>query len=154
MCGEAMPKLILSDLSLPKDMSTLYDSSLAGLSITVLEQRASDVLDSLTCSEEQCANVNSITADQSKSPDWFRFRVGRVTASNLKRVLSTDPAAPSLSLLEDICSVKREAEVKNVQSYNRVSVEDYTGRDYQVWKIRACGFATCKPSALFVHTSH
>lgn len=91
---------------LPMDMATLYDSALEGLDIETLEEKAREMLDTMTCSEEQRANANRLTVDQSKSSEWFRLRVGRVTASNLKKVLHTDPEAPAPSLLADICSAR------------------------------------------------
>lgn len=48
-------------------------------------------------------HLNHITRDQSKSKHWFDYRAGRITASRVKQVISTDPHQPSLSLLNSLC---------------------------------------------------
>ena len=47
--------------------------------------------------------TESHTREQSKSRVWFQQRSGRVTASKLKSVISTDPSKPSTSLIKSIC---------------------------------------------------
>ena len=87
----------------------MYDSTLVGLPISTLEKKATDVLNSLTRSEEQRANVQSITMEQYKCDDWFRIRVGRVIASHPKRCLATDPVAPAPSVLASVCMSDRSS---------------------------------------------
>jgi hypothetical protein len=47
--------------------------------------------------------VEQLTRTQIKSKIWFKQTLGRVTASKLKAVVSTDPSQPSISLLKSIC---------------------------------------------------
>ncbi|XP_060085336.1 uncharacterized protein LOC132564723 [Ylistrum balloti] len=54
-------------------------------------------------SDQEAANVESATKEQSKSKLWNRFRSGRVTASKMFAVCRTNPAAPSKSLISSIC---------------------------------------------------
>ena len=58
-----------------------------GLATSTLGEKASEVLNTMACGEEQHADRNSVTVGQSKSSDWFRLRSGHVTACNLKTVL-------------------------------------------------------------------
>jgi len=43
------------------------------------------------------------TKGQSKCKIWYEQRAGRITASNLRKVLHTDFSKPSMSLLKTIC---------------------------------------------------
>ena len=51
----------------------------------------------------QSQAVEEETKSQANSRLWFRMRAGRITASKLKAVCSTDPAMPSVSLVLSIC---------------------------------------------------
>ena len=51
----------------------------------------------------QAKAVEEQTRGQANSPLWDRMRTGRVTATKLKAVCSTDPAMPSISLIMSIC---------------------------------------------------
>ena len=52
---------------------------------------------------DQSKAVEEETRTQANSRLWFRMRAGRITASKLKAVCSTDPAMPSVSLILSIC---------------------------------------------------
>ena len=52
---------------------------------------------------EQISEIEEATKAQSKCDAWFSFRAGRVTASRMKAVCCTDPAAPSISLIKQLC---------------------------------------------------
>ena len=56
---------------------------------------------SITC--EMAQSVEKATKDQSSSRLWFKYRAGRITASRMKAVCSTDPAHPAQSLIKTIC---------------------------------------------------
>lgn len=58
-------------------------------------------LDELTVSQVQA--VERATRGQSESRIWFRQRAGRITASNLKRALQTNPTKPAKTLIKAIC---------------------------------------------------
>ena len=57
----------------------------------------------ITVTEEEVNNVEAFTREQSKSKLWHDFRAGRITASKIKQVCSTDPDNPSQSLIMSVC---------------------------------------------------
>ena len=52
----------------------------------------------IVVSASQAKAAEEQTRGQANSRLWFRMRTGRITASKLKAVCSTDPAMPSASL--------------------------------------------------------
>ena len=48
-------------------------------------------------------NLEMVTRKQTKSEEWFRYRVGRITASRYRQVLHTPISKPSYSLLKAVC---------------------------------------------------
>ena len=48
-------------------------------------------------------NLTQLTQGQSNSRMWYRYKAGRVTASQFRQILHTNPNQPSLSLLKAIC---------------------------------------------------
>ena len=57
----------------------------------------------ITVTDTQATNVELETRKQAACKIWFAQRAGRVTASRLKDVLSTNPSNPSKSLVKCIC---------------------------------------------------
>ena len=51
----------------------------------------------------QVVALEKMTREQSRSNAWFQYRAGRITASNFKAAVSTDPAKPAVSLIKRIC---------------------------------------------------
>ena len=47
--------------------------------------------------------IERSTRKQAKSKSWFRYRAGRITASNMKAACRTNPDSPSKSLINSIC---------------------------------------------------
>jgi hypothetical protein len=58
---------------------------------------------SISVTEEEVGNVEIATRQQSQSKLWYKFRSGRITASKMKSVCSTDSSNPSQSLIMSIC---------------------------------------------------
>lgn len=58
-------------------------------------------LDELTTA--QVGAIERATRGQSSSKTWFRQRAGRITASNLRRVLHTNAEKPAKALIKAIC---------------------------------------------------
>ena len=58
---------------------------------------------SLVLTEEMAKQVELETRQQASSKLWYKYRAGRVTASNMKSVCHTDSANPSQSLIKRIC---------------------------------------------------
>ena len=52
---------------------------------------------------EQAVKLETETRGQSSKKSWFLHRAGRITASNFKSVVVTNPCMPSQSLIKRIC---------------------------------------------------
>ena len=99
-CDSFIPSSLDSDL--PFVLDNLFKSSFLKCSFyELLAEAKQTVLPHV--SEDQCKTAERMTRDQSNCRLWFRLRAGRITASKLKGVCSTDPAFPSLSLIMAIC---------------------------------------------------
>lgn len=79
----------------------MYKEEYEAFSLEELMQVASNI--SVTMTQEDCDILKESTVSQVNCESWFRQRIGRVTASNLKRVSRTSLNKPSLSLLKTIC---------------------------------------------------
>ena len=90
-----------SVLSLP--LSALFDPSAMDLPYCDLLKKCEEVFESLAITNEQARNIEASTRDQTHSKMWFRYRAGRVTASNFKAAAHTDLSQPSQSLIKCIC---------------------------------------------------
>lgn len=58
---------------------------------------------SLTVTDEMAEQVEAQTRQQANSKLWFKYRAGRITASNMKAVCRTNSMNPSKSLIKKIC---------------------------------------------------
>lgn len=67
-----------------------------------LIRRAEKTVTELSISEEMVKSVEQCTREQSKCAKWYAYRAGRITASVMKNVCSTNVNEPSMSLLK-IC---------------------------------------------------
>ena len=99
-CDSFIPSSLDSDL--PFVLDNLFKPSFLKCSFyKLLAEAKQTVLPHV--SEDQCKTAERMTRDQSNCRLWFRLRAGRITASKLKGVCSTDPTFPSLSLIMAIC---------------------------------------------------
>lgn len=90
---------------LPVKLTSLNDNDAASLSYEDLVQKCSEI--DIKVSEEESRNVEIITRNQSASRQWFDYRAGRITASNMKSVCTTDPKAPSRNLVKKVCYLQK-----------------------------------------------
>ena len=79
----------------------LYKPSYLGLDEKNLDAKCDKV--KLETTTEILKELELATLKQSKCNLWFEVRTGRITASKLKNVCSTNPITPSMSLLKQIC---------------------------------------------------
>ena len=91
-------------LGLPQMLTDLFKPEHLNSNFADLLQVAADT--EIVVSSRQCEAVEVATRSQANSRVWFRMRTGRITASRLKAVCSTDPAMPSLSLIMSVCHPK------------------------------------------------
>ena len=57
----------------------------------------------LDVTDQQCKHLEELTREQAFSKIWMRYHCGRITASRLYEVVSTDPHKPANSLIKSIC---------------------------------------------------
>lgn len=86
-------------------LNNLYDVTLSDQSIEQLRFKALIMYDTMRemMNEADQLQVEQETKGQWKCALWKTFRIGRITASVLKRAISTKIDTPSLSLLKTIC---------------------------------------------------
>lgn len=94
-----IPSSLANDL--PAPLSALFKQENLEKSFDELLQLSEDI--EIAVTTEQANAVEEETRSQANSRLWFRVRTGRITASKLKAVCSTDPAMPSISLVLSIC---------------------------------------------------
>ena len=87
----------------PTLLSNFYVQENEHLSLQRLLELSENIKKEMKITEFQIQNVEAETKEQSNSKQWFRFRIGRITASIAKSVCATNPDNPSLSLLSGIC---------------------------------------------------
>ena len=84
-------------------MTDLFDADAMALSYLELLQHCEELYNNYVITVDQAELVQNNTQEQAKSKVWFQQKSGRVTASRLKSVNSTDVSQPSLSLVKAIC---------------------------------------------------
>lgn len=86
---------------LPAPLTSLFKESNLELQLEELREQARGV--TLEISTEMIETVKKETIGQSGSKLWYRQRAGRITASQLKSALQTNPMSRSRSLVKRIC---------------------------------------------------
>lgn len=86
----------------PVDLGKLYDIKNESLTFEDLLKECDKV--DLSVTREQNDFLESQTRKQSSSPFWYKYRVGRVTASNFYSVCHTDQSKPSMTLIKKMCN--------------------------------------------------
>lgn len=90
-------------ITLPKPIGSLFKIDLMGSTLSELIQKSNELYSQISVTVEQQEAISSLTANQSDSKNWFRYRAYRITASKFKSVLRTSIDKPSLSLIKQIC---------------------------------------------------
>lgn len=125
-------------------LSDLYKKDHLSVGYSGLLQLAKNTEISIT--SEQIKAVEVKTRHQTESRLWFRMRAGRITASKFKSTCSTDPAAPSKSLIMSVCYPElfqfSTAATKWGCQHEKLALEIYSEtrkRDHQGLKLSTCG---------------
>ncbi|CAL9686377.1 unnamed protein product [Knipowitschia caucasica] len=100
-----VPK-ILQDGNLPQPLSNLRDDKYLEMEPELLRQHCLTILKDVTVTPEQAVNVERLTREQNKCKEWFHFRLGRITASNMKAVCDYNSASPASSTIQAVCGRK------------------------------------------------
>ncbi|XP_061190608.1 uncharacterized protein LOC133198543 [Saccostrea echinata] len=88
--------------SLPVVLTSLYNPEYTKLSDTELATKCDDILQNITINQEESINVEELTRNQSLSTKWYKYREGRLTASNFYDICHTNVQRPSVSLIKRI----------------------------------------------------
>ena len=86
---------------LPPSLNNLYQPQHEELTYTELLEVCDNVTISVTATD--ITVIEEFTRGQSQSSAWYTQRAGRITASKMKSVCSTDPGNPAQSLIRQIC---------------------------------------------------
>ena len=98
-CSNYIPNSLAPDM--PMTFSDLFKPEYLSAGFADLLQIPVDV--EIEVTPEQSRAVEEKTRGQAHCRLWYRMRTGRITASRLKAVCSTDPSMPSNSLITSIC---------------------------------------------------
>ena len=94
-----IPKASLPNF--PKPLPSLHTSDSCKLNYPDLLNACEKV--SIEITDDVSQAVEKETRKQSKTPLWFKYRAGRVTASRMKAVCHSDVTNPAQSLVKSIC---------------------------------------------------
>lgn len=98
--NEFVPKSQLNEW--PLDFTKLYDVSASSLSFEELVKKCEETDISVT--QKQIDFLEQQTRKQSSSAFWFKYRTGRITASNFYAECHTTISNPSVTLVKKLCS--------------------------------------------------
>ena len=145
-----IPKQLITNL-LPKMLSDIYDTKLLKNSYLELCQHCENIEFSQVTEEQQIA-VEELTRKQALSKNWFLYRAGRFTASNVYSIMHCNQNKKT-SLINKICySVSNSFSTQatnygNVREKKALSIyTDSVSAHHENWKISNCG--------LFLSTEH
>ena len=88
---------------LPEPLTSLFHKDNEKVAFPDLLKACDAFYDMVSLTPQQAHMVELKTREQSKCKLWYEQRAGRVTASNLRKVLHTNFSSPSVSLLKMIC---------------------------------------------------
>lgn len=95
-----VPAVVKSNASV---LSHMQDPTAVGMDWSTLIQKCNDIADRLQIDDTAVAAIEKATRKQARAPQCYTYRVGRVTASNLRPACHTDTGSPSPSLIKRIC---------------------------------------------------
>ncbi|KAJ8050040.1 hypothetical protein HOLleu_03072 [Holothuria leucospilota] len=95
---------------MPPSLAELYEAENLPLMLQQLVWKGKGVMQSMNISKEQAHIIEHQTKAQAGCRQWFLQRAGKITASNYKAAVETNPSNPSVSL------VKTEAMLPTVLS--------------------------------------
>ncbi|XP_013382110.1 uncharacterized protein LOC106152913 [Lingula anatina] len=93
------PKALLGQW--PVDLSSLKDTNFHNSNIDDILAHTAGI--SIAVTEAEAAHVELHTRDQCKSTHWRKYRLGRITASQLYSAVHTDIDKPSMSVVKSVC---------------------------------------------------
>jgi len=139
---------------LTKLMSDLYEENAGNLPYQELLVRCQvKMQDVSSVTNEQVRKVEECTRGQSLSGLWFKFRQGRITASNMKKVCQGSIEKPAKSTINSICygSMKfYSADVERGRKLEKAASKKYEylqKQKHQNFAVKHCGLFLSKDNA-------
>ena len=83
-------------IPLPKPIGSVFKIDLMGSTLSELIKKSNELYNQISVTVEQQEAISSLTANQSNSNYWSRYRAYRITASRFKSGLRTIIDKPSL----------------------------------------------------------
>ena len=112
---------------LPPSLRSLYQDDVDRNELT--DNMIDSALRKVDTSCEQRQFICNSSKEQANSLVWREQRIGRITSSNVHRVLHTDPVKPSKSLILSICTESRDintAAIKWGKDNESSAIKDYS----------------------------
>lgn len=138
------------------DMVQLYfanyhDPEYEKLSLEDLRNIARTIV--VNYSQNELNEIERLTQDQSDSKQWYRFRAGRVTASQFYKVCRTSLLKASVSLIERICWPEKFI-FESKQTNHGKKNEPYARSDYVHKQKKSHSTLTCVQSGLVINNKY
>lgn len=138
--------------NLPSYLTDFYNEKNKNHSLEQLREMAIDI----SITDEESMAVFFETLQQSKKNNWFKFRAGRITASNFKTASRTSVEKPSLSLIKSICYPLKALFKAKATSWG-IKYEDEAFQEYQDsiksehrnFSVTKCGFIISLENPIF-----
>ena len=132
---------------LPKTISLYYMEDKQKSSYDELVDVSKSVMSSYQTTDEEIHNLEEATRLQSKCRLWSIHREGRITASNFKSAVRTNPSKPSVSLVKKLCYPQQHVFTSNATKWGceheENAVEEFFGcfsLEHDNPNLASCGF--------------
>lgn len=130
ICAACVYETEVNEELMDYNLQLLYDSS-DNSTVLELRARASAYIRNLKSDSALLKKIDMLTAAQSDSKWWNIFRSGRITASNMKDVCSTQVGRPSLSLIKKICYPNEQKFSAAATKYGKIHEEKAVDQLFQ-----------------------
>lgn len=138
-----VPKILQAE-NLPKPLSSLQDEKYLEMEPELLRQHCLTIVKDVAVTSEQAVNVERLTREQNKCKEWFHFRFGRITASNMKAVCNYNSDCPAISTIQAVCGSK-PVKTKSTDyglRHERIALNAYTEKMcllHENFSLKKCG---------------
>ena len=136
---------------MPKTISSLYNEEKVSSKHGELVECARLAIQSYDITEEEINNLEKATQLQSKCKLWSIHRAGRITASNFKSAVRTNPNQPSVSLIKRICYPQQHVFTNSATrwgcEHEATAVDEFFNwfsLDHDDPELLSCGFVISK----------
>lgn len=107
MCLSGLEKYYTSHTvqssTLPLSLACLHNTGAQSLGLTELQLHCVKYVNAAKVTEEQAEAIEVRTRLQHKSPQWYVWRAGRITASMMHAVFATTVEKPAITVVNRVC---------------------------------------------------